>query len=374
MLGRTAKVLIPCLAVLASLPSPAAAMSSTAEAAPGISRRAPSIEARQVIGGLEAPVAFTFGPGRKVWYVEKTTGRVRIHDLDTDHDRLFVRVTGVNGVGERGMLGIALHPAYPRKPLVYVYATRSVNGNLRNQILRYREDDGSSVQRRVLFSSPAAGSPYHNGGRILFGPDGMLYAIVGDAHDAANAQDLSNEDRGKIIRIEPDGDVPPDNPSDDRVWAFGIRNSFGLAFDPETGALWETENGPACNDELNLIRSGRNFGWGPNATCEGAAPGNTNQDGPNPVMPLLLYEHTIGITGIAFCDACRLGARSNGAAFFGAVNNGNVTRIVFNAGRDAVDARRVVYDHGGSTLSFEVGPGGRIFFSDFNGINTLIRI
>ena len=108
------------------------------------------IQAREVVGGLSQPVAFTFGPGKKIWYVEKSTGQVRIHDLDTDTDRLFVTVPGVNGDGERGMLGIALHPDYPDKPLVYVYATRSAGGGLRNQILRYRDDHGSGVHRTVL--------------------------------------------------------------------------------------------------------------------------------------------------------------------------------------------------------------------------------
>ena len=79
------------------------------------------IRAREVVGGLKQPVAFTFGPGRRIWYVEKGTGQVRTHDLDTGADRLFVTVPGVNGEGERGMLGIALHPRYPAKPLVYVY-------------------------------------------------------------------------------------------------------------------------------------------------------------------------------------------------------------------------------------------------------------
>ena len=226
----------------------------------------------------------------------------------------------------------------------------------------------------MLLSTVAGGSPYHNGGRIAFGPDGMLYAIVGDAHDSSNAQDTSDEDRGKIIRIEPDGDVPSDNPFGDRVWAFGIRNSFGFAFDPQTDDLWETENGPECNDEINRIRGGQNYGWGPNETCSGSSPGNTNQDGPSPVLPELFYENTIGITGIAFCEGCHLGHRSDGAAFTGAVNNGEVTRIFFNDQRTAITGHAVVYDHGGSTLSFEIGPGGRIYFSDFDGINKLVRV
>jgi len=332
------------------------------------------IRAREVVGGLNQPVAFTFGPGRKVWYVEKETGQVRIHDLDTDADRLFVRVGGVNGDGERGMLGIALHPRYPAKPLVYVYATRSAGGRLSNQILRYRDRNGSGVNRTVLFTSVAGGSPYHNGGRIAFGPDGMLYAIVGDAHDSSNAQVTANDDRGKIIRVEPNGNVPGDNPFGNRVWAFGIRNSFGFAFDPQTDELWETENGPSCNDEINRIRGGENYGWGPSETCAGASPGNTNQDGPNPILPELFYPSPIGVTGVAFCDGCGLGAQSEGAAFSGAVNNGQVTRIVFTAQRTAIAGHTVVLDHGGSTLSYEIGPAGRIFFSDFDGINKLVRV
>jgi glucose/arabinose dehydrogenase len=330
-----------------------------------------SIEARLVAGGLDQPVAFTFGPGNTIWYVEKESGQIRIFDRDTRRDRLFATVPGVNGDGERGMLGIALHPDYPDKALVYVYATRNAGGGLRNQILRYRDRDGSGVNRHTLLSTPAGGGPYHNGGRILFGSDGMLYAIVGDAHDSSNSQDMS-ENRGKILRIEPDGDVPAGNPFDDRVWAFGIRNSFGFAFDPQTDDLWETENGPGCNDEVNRILSGRNYGWGPSETCGGSAPENTNQDGPNPVLPEVLYENTIGITGIAFCDGCHLGRRSEGAAFSGAINNGDVTRMILNDDRDGISARRVVYDHGRGTISFEVAPNGTIFFSDFGGIYRLV--
>ena len=333
---------------------------------------APALRAKLVVGNLNVPTAFTFGPGNRIWYVEKATGQIRVHDLGTGSDSLFDTVPGVNADGERGMLGVALDPGYPTDPYVYVYATRSVSGALENQILRLTDSNGTGTNQTVIFSAPASSSPYHNGGRILFGPDGMLYAIVGDAHDSSNAQDTTNEDRGKIIRIEPDGDAPSDNPFGDRVWAFGIRNSFGFAFDPHTDDLWETENGPSCNDEINRIQGGANYGWGPNETCEGTSPGNTNQDGPSPILPELFYQSTIGITGVAFCDGCRLGPQSDGAAFFGAVNNGEVTRIAFNDQRTAIAGHTVVFDHGESTLSYEVGPGGTIFFSDFDGINKLV--
>jgi glucose/arabinose dehydrogenase len=331
------------------------------------------IGAKEVAGGLEQPVGFTFGPGNQIWYVEKATGQIRVVDLDTDHDRLFATVNGVNSDGERGMLGVALHPRYPDKPFVYVYVTRTANGNLRNQILRYQDRNGSGVRRRVIFTSPASSSPYHNGGRILFGPDGMLYAIVGEGHDPGHAQDLSDNDRGKILRMSPNGGAPASNPFDNRIWAFGIRNGFGLAFDAETLALWDTDNGPGCNDEVNLIVEAGNYGWGPSQTCGGSSPGNTNADGPDPILPESLYEGTIGITGIAFCYGCGLGSRSDAAMFHGAVNNGQVTRMFLNAQRDDVTARRVVYDHPDGTLSFEVGPHGKIYFSDFDGIYRLVQ-
>ncbi|HJS26744.1 MAG TPA: PQQ-dependent sugar dehydrogenase [Actinomycetota bacterium] len=332
-----------------------------------------AIEIRRVADGLSAPVAFTFGPGRKIWYVEKGSGQVRIYNRATGGDRLFVDVPAVTADGERGTLGIALHPQYPDTPFVYVVATRNVDGATRNQILRYRDRGGEGVGRRVLVSN-ATSATSHNGGRILFGPDRMLYAIVGDAQDRANSQDLSDEERGKILRLRPGGGVPSDNPFDDRVFAYGIRNSFGFAFDPETGALWETENGPECNDEVNVIRSGENYGWGPNETCAGNAPENTNQDGPNPVLPVSLYESTIGITGIAFCEGCGLGPQSEGAAFHGAVTNGRITRLELNQARDGVASREVVANNGGGTLSFEVGPTGRIYFSTFGGIFKLVQV
>jgi glucose/arabinose dehydrogenase len=335
---------------------------------------ASAIEAREVAGDLNGPVAFTFGPGQELWYVEKSSGQIRVIDLESGDDRLFATVAGVNGDGERGMLGIALHPRFPAKPFVYVYATRTANGNLRNQILRYEEGtDGTGSNRRVLFTSPASSSPYHNGGRILFGPDGMLYAIVGDGHDGSNAQDRSDNDLGKILRLAPSGTIPRTNPFDSAIWAYGIRNSFGFAFDPATDALWQTENGPACNDELNLIRKGRNYGWGPGATCEGVSPGNTNGDGPRPVRPAMFYEDAIGITGIAFCDRCGLGVRSDGSAFHGAVNDGRITRVLFDRQSRDVTGRSIVYDHPSGTLSIEVGPGGGLYFSDFDGIYRLVR-
>ncbi len=351
-----------------------AIVAALATAPATLAMAATTIRAKLVLGSLNVPTAFTFGPGGMLWYVEKSTGEIRVHDLGSGSDSLFARVPGVNADGERGMLGIALHPDYPSQPFVYVYATRSVSGNLRNQILRYKDSSGSGTNRTVIFSAPASSSPYHNGGRILFGPDGMLYAIVGEGHDPSNAQDTTNNNRGKILRVTPSGGVPSDNPiAKSRIFAYGIRNSFGFTFDPSTGRLWETENGPECNDEVNQIRKGANYGWGPHETCSGTFPRDTNQDGPNPVLPKLWYTPTIAPTGTAFCHACGLGSRNSGRLFFGAYNTGQIRAVTLNAKRTGVTGQKVVYTHSSGVLSMEVGPNGVLYFSDESGIYKLVR-
>lgn len=352
----------------------AAATATAALLAAAPAHAAPSITAKRIVGGLNEPVAFAFGPGNKIWYVGKSSGEVHTYDTDTAADKTFFTVSGVDASGERGLLGIALHPDYPSRPFVYVYATRKAGGHLRNQIVRLTDVNGTGRHLKVIFSAPASSSPYHNGGRILFGTDGMLYAIVGEGHDAANAQDLTHNDRGKILRMTSNGGVPGSNPfQGSRIWAYGIRNSFGFAFDPETGDLWETENGPECNDELNRIRKGKNYGWGPSETCSGRAPRNTNQDGPHPVLPLRWYTPTIAPTGMAFCEKCGLGSIAEGRFFFGADNTDEIRRVSLNDSRTDIRGVKVVYTHSSEVLSMEVAPGGTIYFSDFGGIYKLVR-
>jgi glucose/arabinose dehydrogenase len=333
-----------------------------------------AVVARRVATGLNYPAAFTFGPNDRIWYGEKNTGEIRVINAGTGADHRFFLVGRVDGTSERGLLGIALHPDFPRTPDVYVYVTRAKNGRLRNQILRIRDRHGHGRNPEVVFSSPASGSPYHNGGRILFGPDGMLYAIVGEGHSPANAQQLGN-DQGKILRMTPAGGIPDDNPlGHRRIFAYGIRNSFGFDFDPRTGDLWETENGPDCNDELNRIRPGRNYGWGPSYSCGSATPPlDTNKDGPNPVLPLRWYTPTIAPTGMAFCEGCGLGRAAEGAFFFGAHNTGDIARVQLNAARDDILRRRRIFHQPSGVLSIEAGPGGALYFSDSGAIYRLAR-
>jgi glucose/arabinose dehydrogenase len=330
------------------------------------------IHAAKVAGGLNQPVGFTLGPNQRIWYGEKGTGEIRILNRTTGHSHRFFVISKVTAAGERGLLGVALHPDFPATPLVYAYATRRVQGRVRNQIVSIENDGGRGEHMTVLFSSPSRAA-FHAGGRILFGPDGMLYAFVGDDGDPRNAQQLG-DDRGKLLRMTPNGGIPADNPlGNRRVFTYGHRNSFGFAFDPQTGKLWEEENGPECNDEVNLIKAGRNYGWGPSESCSGNAPRNTNRDGPNPVLPEEWYANPPGLTGLAFCDGCHLGRRSRDRIFLGAVNTGHIRRLRLDGDRNRVIGQDVVYDHARGVISLEVSDAGAILFSDFGAIYRLAR-
>lgn len=222
--------------------------------------------------GLNGPSAFTFTPGGTIWYLERGTGEVHALNPSTGADHLVFTIPGVDGSGERGALGIALHPNWPAKQQVFVYVTRSHAGHLQNQLVRFSVSGGLGSNLRTLLATPASADPYHNGGRILLGPDRKLYVVIGDGHNAANAQDRTNNLRGKILRLDTDGTAAHGNPLG-RIWSFGHRNSFGFAFDPQTDRLWETENGPQCTDEINLVIKGGNFGWGTNESCSKTKPG-----------------------------------------------------------------------------------------------------
>lgn len=328
--------------------------------------------ATPVATGLSFPAAFAIAPSGRIFYGERLTGVVRMIDPSSGWTAPFFTVPNLATAGEQGLLGIALDPQFPTNPFVYIYATRTVSGITENQILRVRFFRATGTAMTIIHRAPAA--VFHNGGRILFGRDGMLYAVTGDAQDPASSQNVGSP-LGKVLRMTPLGAVPPDNPFPGALtWAYGIRNSFGLAFDPLTGGLWETENGPACNDELNRIDRGRNYGWGPRQTCATppVPPLNTNQDGPSPVLPAAFYPAPPAVTGVAFCWGCGLGPSSEWALYYGTFNTREIRQVVLGSrARHRVASETVAYTHASSILSLERGPDGVLYFSDPSGIYRL---
>jgi len=321
-------------------------------------------------------VAFTFLPDGRIVFGERFTGNVYFFNPVNGEKVLFFTVPNIVGGTERGLLGLAVHPRYPLSPYIYVYATRNQGGSAKNQILRITNSGGQGTQPKVIWQSDVPSNIAHNGGRMLFGPDRKLYFVIGDAVNSANSQDLTN-DPGKVHRMTDRGGVPADNPfPGSTIWSYGHRNHYGLDFDPLTGNLWQAENGPHCNDEINLIQKGANYGWGPLSDVGDCAeppppPENTNQDGPNPVLPAAWFTPTVAPVGIVFCDGCGL-ADSEGTAFVGFFNIAVIERVVFTPDRLGIASVTPVYSHTEfSVISFEAAPDGTIYFNDFNTIYKL---
>ena len=246
----------------------APAAQSSAPTAPAAESTAPKAQAAQsstprvLAKKLRVPWGVAFLPGGDALVSERTTGRILRIAKNGGNAKVAMRVPGVStDAGEGGLLGLAVSKTYARDKLVYAFFTTTSD----NRIARFK----LGRRPRVIFSGIEAAS-IHDGGRLAFGPDGKLYVGTGDAGNMANAQNRKSPN-GKILRLNPDGSVPADNPfPGSPVWSLGHRNVQGLAFD-RAGRLWAPEFGQNTFDEVNLIAKGKNYGW---PTVEGPGTGN----------------------------------------------------------------------------------------------------
>jgi glucose/arabinose dehydrogenase len=207
------------------------------------------VEVSTLATDLEAPWSFAFLPGGDALVTERDSGRLL--RLSRSGDVQEIQTLPESGSGEGGLLGVAVSPDYEEDRYIYAYYTTEVD----NRVVRFRMGE---TPEPILTGIPS--NTYHDGGRIKFGPDGMLYVSTGDAGVAENAQDRRSLG-GKILRIEPDGSIPPDNPfPGNPVYSYGHRNVEGLAWDSE-GQLYASEFGVSTWDEVNRIEAGENYGW-----------------------------------------------------------------------------------------------------------------
>lgn len=249
----------------------------------------PDIRVEAWVTGLEAPWSLVFLPdGRAL--VSERPGRIRLIQnghLEKSPYAVFETTRGASGAGdfflnlfargEGGLMGLAVHPKFPTEPYIYaMYTWRGVRG-VRNRIVRLVDRGTHGVFDKIVLGG-VPGALFHNGGRIAFGPDGMLYATTGEIFEMHMAQDLKAFG-GKVLRIDPGGGIPSDNPfPNSPVWSYGHRNPQGLAWHPETGVLYQSEHGPSgevgfgAHDEINIIEEGRNYGWPRIVGAPGRAP------------------------------------------------------------------------------------------------------
>ncbi len=212
---------------------------------------ASAVSTKTIATNLQVPWGVAFLPDGDALVAERTTGRILRVAANGGRKRVVMTVPGVDTeAGEGGLLGLAVSPTYAEDKRVYAYFTTASD----NRIARFR----LGGRPQPILTGLRRGF-IHNGGRIAFGPDGKLYAGVGDVGETSLSQQRDSLN-GKVLRIDPDGSVPEGNPFGNAVWSMGHRNVQGLAWDAK-GRLWASEFGQNTFDEVNLIRPGRNYGW-----------------------------------------------------------------------------------------------------------------
>lgn len=307
-------------------------------------------EPQPFLEGLAFPTNMAFLPDGTLLFTEKETGNVRVVTPGGELlERPFITLPVIPDA-ERGLLGIAVHPDFEREPWVYLYFSDPTDGL--NRLVRIRADGVVATgEPETLLDGISAIAGYHNGGDLVFAPDGTLFVALGEAHESDRAQD-EDDIGGKVVRLTADGGVPPDNPfgADNPVWSIGHRNSFGLCIDPQTGELWETENGPNVDDEVNLIDAGANYGW-PLVT------GRADDD--RFVDPIVVFPTPIALTG---CSV------TNSDLWFGSYD-GRLWRLEAGA-RDAGDPDEIARFPAGVT-DVAHGPNGALYVATADAIWTV---
>ena len=345
----------------------------------------PKLKAEVVFRGVNFPTSMAFLGPNDILLLQKNNGTVQ----RIVNGKIFSKpLLGVNVATqtERGLLGIAVtnirnnnntgNNSTNIRPTSYVflYYTQSgggktgddTSGNIEpecNCLYRYELLNNTLANPKLLLSLPAIPGPYHNGGKLIVGPDDNVYFTIGDLFrhrtKAQNLRDGKDPDgTGGILRMTQDGipvgkGIIGDKFPLNLYYAYGIRNSFGIAFDPVTGKLWETENGPEYGDEINLVEPGFNSGW---VQIQGIWTINGNK-GPVVAMPHYLVDfggkgkyrspeftwfHPVGATGLTFLNSTKLGQQYKNDMFVGDFNNGNLYHFKLNKQRNGLLLNSVI--------------------------------
>ena len=368
-----------------------------------------NLKVEQVVEGLQAPTTMAFLGPNDFLVLEKNNGTV-IRVLNGKiFDEPLLDVNVANSV-ERGMCGIAVSKN-GTKTYVFLYFTE-INGKdgddrkgiepIGNRLYRYEFVDDKLVNPTLLMDLPAYPGPRHNGGAIEIGPDNNIYVPVGDI-DGSFKSDFQHtqvqnfaggkvvaDGRNSILRITQNGEPVGEGILGDSMplrlyYAYGIRNSFGLDFDPITGFLWDTENGPQDGDEINLVEPGFNSGWNEIYGFSSSQKAfNLNElvtfdDRGHYEEPKLVWTKSTGLTALIFLDTDRLGHQYRNNVFVGSVHNGHIYRFELNSQRNDialpqvlanrliqnpinVGAQNVIFASGlGGVTDLTVGPDGYLY-------------
>jgi glucose/arabinose dehydrogenase len=316
-----------------------------------------------VAEGLEVPWGIAWLPGGDALITERP-GRIRLLRNGALQPTPVATVKVSSTADESGLLGIAAHPSFASNRQVYLYVTTDEGGSTQNRVERWilSEDHATATFDRVIFGGiPAA--KYHDGGRIRFGPDGMLYVGTGDSREPDNAQNVDTPS-GKLLRLTPEGEVPTDNPFPGKpVFLTGVRNTQGFDW-KDRDTLYFTDHGPSGDtfrrghDEVSVVRKGDNLGWPTVYSCE---------SGEGLITPSLTWESAAPPGGAALYTGDAI-PEWKGSLLIGTLGSRHLHRVVFSQENPAQVAQHEVYlrNEWGRLRETIMGPDGHLYVTTSN--------
>jgi glucose/arabinose dehydrogenase len=309
-----------------------------------------------VATGLSFPTALRFAPNGDIIFTEKNTGNVRRISGGVLQPAPMFTVSVENG-GERGLLGLALDPDYANNKFIYIFYTKS-NGT-ENEVLRFTDDATPGTNATPIVSGLPAAST-HNGGKLEFGSDGKLYVTLGETGDPANSQNNAVPG-GKVLRYNSNGSIPGDNPiGGNPLFTKGHRNCFGMAIHQGTGTVFVSENGPGCDDEVNRLIAGENYGWRPSQPCGDADP--TYE------APIRRFSSVVAPTGIAVGSGAYAGS-----LLMGSFNDNRLRKLELPSITNGdVTGTSVIYIDPDAIIDVTMGPDGNPYVATGSRILRLV--
>ena len=330
-----------------------------------------SLKTELVVDGLKAPTSMSFLAPNDIFVTEKNSGIVQ-RVLNGTISKVPLIQLNVSTADERGLLGIALSAS---KKNVFLYYTNPAHEGktIINNVYRYDLVDDKLANPKLLLDLPGLPGPQHNGGKITIGNDNNLYIAIGDVGGSfvgtdseTKAQNYMNgsepDGRAGIIRINQDGKPLRSGiigiaPVLNTYYAYGIKNIFGFDFDPVTGKMWDTENGPTFGDEINLVEPGFNSGWVKvhgiwyvqSQEGQKTEPGKGEEAPENPTglvdfggkglysSPEFTWDHSVAPTALRFVNSSKLGAQYHNEMFVGDAKYGNIYHFKLNQNRTGLD-------------------------------------
>ena len=334
-----------------------------------------------LLPGLENPWSVAFLPDGRMLVTERA-GRLRLVGQDFRLDpKPIAGLPDVVSQGQGGLFDVVLHPEYAQNGWIYWSYNAPGAGGWGTALARGKLQGSRMTEVQVLFSmQPKTRSSQHFGGRIVFDKAGMLYLTLGDRGDKDRAQKLDDH-AGSVIRLHDDGRVPADNPFAKRAgalpekWTLGNRNMQGAALHPKTGELWTHEHGPQGGDEVNVMRSGLNYGW-PVITYGvnygfGTRIGE-GQTKPGMVQPLHLWVPSIAPSGMAFVSGSKF-PQWAGDLLVGALRDQMLVRLVLD-GEKVVREERLLKGLVGRIRDVRMGPDGLVYLLTDDAEGALLRL